>query len=148
MEHYQARTIVLGAPHQLWCAALSLTFAAWAQRFCVVNAVAAEVRDLHMRRAFALVILSNSSARLRASPRNDRKQWRLEVQDQIQFDAAADISKGVFRGVARLGKKPMPATPWLELEGGFRIIGVFAQLGWHLFVVLNCCESPSGCSHD
>ena len=59
MEHHQARTIVLGVLHQLWCAALSLTFAAWAQRFCVVNAVAAEVRDLHMRRAFALVILSN-----------------------------------------------------------------------------------------
>ena len=29
-----------------------------------------------------------------------------------------------------------------------RVGGVFAQLGWPLFVVLNCCESPCGWSHD
>ena len=81
----QARTILLGAPHQLRCAALSLTFAAGARRSSVVNAVAAEVRHLHVRRAFALVILSKTSSRLRASSRNDRKQWRLQVQHQIQF---------------------------------------------------------------
>ena len=117
----QARTTVLGAPHHLRCAALSLTFAAWARRFSVVNAVAAEVRDLHMRRAFALVILSKTSSRLRASLRNDRKQWRLQVQHQIQFDVAAGFSKGVFRGTARLVKKPMASTPKLQLEDGSRI---------------------------
>ena len=117
----QARTIVLGAPHQLRCAALSLTFAAWAQRFCDVNAMTTKVQDLHMRRAFAFVIFSNTSSRHRASLRNDRKQWRLQVQHQIQFDAAAGFSKGVFRG-ARPVKKPMAPTPKLELEAGSRII--------------------------
>ena len=63
----QARTIVPGAPHQLRRAALSLTFAAWARRSSVVKAVAAEVRDLHMRRTFALMTLSKTSSRLRAS---------------------------------------------------------------------------------
>ena len=90
----QARTTVLGAPHQFRCAAVVLTFAAWARRPRAVNAVVAEVRDLHMRRAFALVILSNTSPRLRASLRNDRKQWRLRVQHQIQIDASAGILQG------------------------------------------------------
>ena len=115
------RTIVLGAPHQLRCAALSLTFAAWARRSSVVKAVAVEVRDLHMRRAFVLMTLSKTSSHLRASLRNDRKQLRLQVQHPIQFDAAAVFSKGVFRGIARLVKKPMPPTPKLQLEDGSRI---------------------------
>ena len=108
----QARTIVLGAPHQF---RMVLTFAAWTRRPRVVNAVVAEVRDLHMRRAFSLVILSNTSPRLRASLRNDRKQWRLRVQHQIQID-------GVFRCIARLVKKPIASTPKLELEDGSRVI--------------------------
>ena len=104
----QARTIVFGAPHQLPCASLSL-----AQRFCAVNAVAAEVRDLHMRRAFALVILSNTSSRFRASLRNDRKQWHFQVQHQIQLDAAAGFPRVVFRGIPHLVKKPMvPLLSW------------------------------------
>ena len=107
--HRQARTVVLCATHQLRCAALSVTFAAWAQRFCAVNAVAAEVRDLYMRRAFAFVILSETSSHLRASLRKDRKQRRLQVQHQIQFDAAAGFSKGVFRGVSRLRWPPLPS---------------------------------------
>ena len=74
-----------------------------------------------MRRAFALVILSKTSSRLRASLRNDRKQWRLQVQHQIQFDAAAGFSKGVIRGIARLVKKPTAPTPKLQLEDGTRI---------------------------
>ena len=37
------------------------------------------------------------------------------------IDAAAGFSKGVFRGIARLVKKPMPATPKLLLENGSRI---------------------------
>ena len=116
----QARIIVLGAPHQLrW---LSLTFAAWARRLSVVNAVAAEVRDLHMRCAFALVMLSKASSRLLASLRNDRKQWRLQVQHHIQFDAAAGFSMCVFRGIARLVKKPMAPSPKLQLEDGSRTI--------------------------
>ena len=73
-----------------------------------------------MRRAFALAILSNTSSRLRASLRSDRKQWRLQVQHQIQIDAAAGFSKGVFRG--RLVKKPIAPTTKLELEDGSRII--------------------------
>ena len=92
MEHHH-RTIVLGAPHQLRCAALSL-----------------------------VVILSNTSSRLRASIRNDRKHWRLQVQHQIQLDAAVGFSKGVFRGIARLVKQPMVPTPKLQLEDGSRII--------------------------
>ena len=75
-----------------------------------------------MRRAFALVILSNSSSRLRASLRDDRKQWRLEVLHQIQSDAATGFSNGVLRGIARLVKKPMATTPKLELEDGVCII--------------------------
>ena len=70
-----------------------------------------------MRRACALVILSKTSSRLRASSRNDRKQWRLQVQHQIQLVAAAGFSKGVFRGIARLVKKSRwPPVPRCNLK--------------------------------
>ena len=69
----------------------------------------------------ALVTLSKTSSRLRASIRNDRKQWRLQVQHQTQLDAAAGLCKGVFLGIARLVKKPMVPTPKLQLEDGSRV---------------------------
>ena len=118
----QAQTIVLGALHQLRCATLGITFAAWAQRPCVVNALELEVRDIHMRRALALMILSKTASCHRVSLRNDRKQLRRQVQHQIQIHAAAGFSKGVFRGIARLVKKPTAPTPKLELEDGSRVI--------------------------
>ena len=40
----------------------------------------------------------------------------------FRFDAAAGFSKGVYRGIARLVKKPVVPTPKLELEDGSRII--------------------------
>ena len=54
----QARTIVLGAPHQLRCAALGITFAAWAQRPCVVDALELEVRDIHISKTASCLRVS------------------------------------------------------------------------------------------
>ena len=70
----------------------------------------------------SIMILSKTVSCLRISLRNDRRQWRRQVQHQIQIDAAAGFSKGVFRGIARLVKKPTAPTPMLELEDGSRVM--------------------------